>query len=269
MTANIRALVREAIEAGNDRMAGIMAFVGEGVDKRKVLTAIEHWAQSNVIARTGRGIASRYKMLLKPGEVPIKKKEPNNSWHKPYTIEQLDAAKSAINPSHKATGAVWSALAQFPMNARHVAYVTGKSYAEVNRTIKAMATHPAVPTAEGIDGGLYRLRKENVWKWAIKNGIDESRWDTSIAGPRPVTRKTIKEKAKKIALMAESKTAYTRHVEPETVEQFLARGGVIEQAVTEFKFERLTHKQIMSQAFRFGSEYQTPISPRLSTQGKG
>lgn len=52
--------------------------------------------------------------------------------------------------------------------------------------------------------------------------------------------------------------------EGETVEEFLARGGVIEKCETELKFERLTRDEIIAKTGRVTMGYQSPSSVKYS-----
>lgn len=157
----------------------------------------------------------------------------------PYTMDDVEAVRAKLNfGARQRSQLIRQAVKLMPMRPMHIAMVTGLNRRHVSGTLSDMAGRGYV---ERLDDGRYSYIKS-----PRNEAIDKVR-DFSVS--KPAGQKADPSRASIVG---------------ETVDEFLARGGVIEKCETELKFERLTRDEIIANTGRVTMGHQSPSSVKYS-----
>lgn len=157
----------------------------------------------------------------------------------PYTMDDVESVKAKLNfVVRQRSQIVRQAVKLMPMLPMHIAMATGFPRKYVSSTLSDMAGRGYV---ERLDDGRYSYINS-----PRNEAMDKVR-DISVA--KPAGQKSDPSRASIVG---------------ETVEEFLARGGVIEKCETDLKFERLTRDEIIANTGRVTMGHQSPSSVKYS-----
>lgn len=249
MKINISKLARDIIGGGEMSVEQVLEKLhGMGVDtnRRKLFDIMKSQVESKIMNRrdvagvlmysAGRDLKTdSMEFTQKPIDKPL------------YTREQVEAIRvSLLTEQSTMAAAIRKAVKILPMYPLDIAHATGYRKKLVYASLSSIAESGFI---KKMADGRYAFVCEPVGR-VYKKSAKAILRDMSVSSKR------------------QNEDAGKWQGEPETIEQFLARGGKIDYSDTLSKFERLTHEEIVSKVGVVSIGYQSPISARLSPSGR-
>lgn len=232
-------MVREAVADSPKYNAEILEIIGHVTTAKKLQFIIKDMMKSGMLIKHGDKQPYRYG-IGRPSKRPgiAKTQDKTKKVHEAYTMAEVEDVKekvAGVTGSHAYR--IREALKLLPMRPIHVAYVTD---VERRTATKSLSWMVEAGNVERLEDGRYKFMK-----------------DPKVAGKEVLRNMSISRRR-----MHEEASSYEG--EAETIEEFLARGGVIERCATPFKFERLKHDEIIANNGRVTMGHQSPSSARYS-----
>jgi hypothetical protein len=147
-----------------------------------------------------------------------------------------------------------------PISAKRIVEETGVSIQEVRARITEMKKRKFIAVDEN---GLFTFLRDRITP--SQRMSDEKRKEIDRNRMRLARQKEALRRSQVISV--KPKVAFKFAGPAQTVEEWLASGGVIDRSPTQSRFEHLTTEEIMSRS-GVAMGFQMPKSPRLSPEGK-
>lgn len=248
MKINVSRMVREVIGDGAMSVDEIKKKLTIEVERRRLFDIIKSMYRSGTITRKADGNTFLYSLGRETQHNGCAKTRISSN-PEPYTPADVEAVKAKMRTDPEPMSVkIRDALKLMPMYPVDVAYAIGARRRSVTSLI---STLQEAGNIERMPDGRYKFLKDPTGR-TYKNKGREVLRNVSISKSR--------------ALENDPKVNYIG--DAQTVEEFLAKGGKIDYSETANKFEHLTHEEIVSRGPFIGMGYQSPVSPRLSSQGK-
>ncbi len=225
MKKNASEMIRSILESGEMNSTEIHAKLDAGKTPRQVRSLIREMINLGHIVKTNSTIPYKYR-LAKVIETEV-----------PYTIEEIEKVRASVsNLTIGLSEKIRIAVNILPMTPKHIAVATGATLPGVHGSLFGMAKRGLV---ERMEDGRYKFVKEPILQ--KKNRGQEKLRNLSIA----------KEPQKKVDAWKDQ--------EGQSVEDWIANGGVIDRTPFSAKFENLTHEEIAGKVVGVPMGYLSPV----------
>lgn len=241
MKQNVSELVREFLSDSPVSSLEILEGIGNVTTIKRLRGILGGMQRLGMINKLGEEAPYVYTIARK-----TVKKYDNNAYNKeiskrdelPYTIEDVESLRDKLDfNARQRSQLIRQAIKLLPMRPMHIAMATGLHRKHVSGTISDMLQRGYVKKRED---GCYEFVK------SPKNEAIDTMRNMSIGS----------QKAAKVDAW--------KDVEAETVEEFMARGGVIDRTPYRANFENLKHEDIEGKTGCVPMGYLSPIRQRSS-----
>lgn len=211
----------------------IHSELGGSMPQRQVRSIIREMVKSGILVKASYKIPYKYAIGRK-SERDV-----------PYSDAEVEAVRFKIEGMDGSLAdKIRAAVKILPMHPRHVAIATSYTKKVISGSLFDMAKRGYI---ERLEDGRYSFVR-NPQATQRNKGRDAMR-NISIAKPKT------------------EKVDSWKDLEGETVDKFLARGGVIDRSPFVAKFENLNHDEIEKTRPAVGMGYQSPYSRRTGSLG--
>lgn len=221
MKPNVSEMIREFLSESPVSSLDILEGIGNVTTIKRlrgILGGMHRLGMINKLGEEAPYVYTIARKTVKKYDKNAYKKEISKRDELPYTIEDVDALKDKLDfNARQRSQLIRQAIKLLPMRPMHIAMATGLHRKHVSGTISDMLQRGYVKKRED---GCYEFVK------SPKNEAIDTMRNMSIGSQKP------------------AKVDAWKDIEAETVEEFIARGGVIDRTPYRAHFENLKHEDI-------------------------